>query len=279
MPRNKSTTKILQSLHGMEFLSTKLSDHQFPTHFHDTFVIQLISSGADRTESAGEAQIAQRGELFIHGPGLVHSGGPVGDQPLAYRAIYPSVELTCRLLEIEPEDIPRAYSTVISDRTTVKAATNALDKIDSAPNSDDAAKLLTELMTRVLDESENRGTQRMEQPTAIEAARAHLETNFDRDVTVAELSDVVGLSRFHLIREFKRSLGITPRQFLISQRVTVAKSLLTSNRPLVDVALESGFSDQSHLNRCFKRVTAVSPGQYKAAANSNSVQELSGAAL
>lgn len=272
MRRDNSATRIIPRTFGMEFLSARLSRHQFPVHFHETFVLQLVASGTDRSFCDGEALTATRGQLFVHGPGLAHSGGPFGESPLVYRAVYPSVRLTSELLRISPTEIPTAYSAVFSDGPTVNLAGDVLQQLESAPASVRTFRLLRDLLSRIIEHAANE-TQRRKPSQPVQTARFYLERNYERDVTVAELSKLVGLSQFHLIREFKRNLGITPRQFLISQRVAVAKSLLALNRPLVDVAFESGFADQAHLSRCFKRVTAVSPGQFRAAANSNSVQE------
>ena len=101
-------------------------------------------------------------------------------------------------------------------------------------------------------------------PAAVQALREHLMRHCDRKVSTAELCGVSGLSASHLIREFKRWVGITPRQFLICQRVARAKEILSDGLPLLDAALASGFADQSHMNRCFRRIAGYSPGNFVA---------------
>jgi len=95
------------------------------------------------------------------------------------------------------------------------------------------------------------------------AAREYLLANFERDVTTVELSEFCGVSQYHLIRSFRRQFGITPRQFLISHRVSMAKKLIASGSSVTSAAYSTGFSDQSHLNRYFKKITSYSPRKMK----------------
>jgi AraC family transcriptional regulator len=88
--------------------------------------------------------------------------------------------------------------------------------------------------------------------------------NYDRDIKLAELAQVAGMSSFHFAREFKRTTGTTPHQYLIRFRVERAKALLAKrDLPLIEVGLRSGFSHQSHFTRLFRRVTGTTPHSYR----------------
>ena len=89
--------------------------------------------------------------------------------------------------------------------------------------------------------------------------------NYDRDIKLAELAQVAGMSSFHFAREFKRTTGTTPHQYLIKFRIERAKALLAKrDLPLIEVGLRSGFSHQSHFTRLFRRVTGTTPHSYRA---------------
>lgn len=91
-----------------------------------------------------------------------------------------------------------------------------------------------------------------------------ISDNCARDLRLDELADVAGMSRFHFSREFKRSTGTTPHQYLIKLRVDKAKALLaTQDLPLTEVGLRSGFSHQSHFTRLFRRLTGTTPKSYR----------------
>lgn len=88
--------------------------------------------------------------------------------------------------------------------------------------------------------------------------------NYGRDLSLAELASVAGMSPFHFAREFKRTTGTTPHQYLIKFRIDRAKGLLAEGKmPLVEVGFLSGFSHQSHFTRLFRRVTGTTPHSYR----------------
>ncbi|THD60098.1 AraC family transcriptional regulator [Phenylobacterium sp.] len=95
----------------------------------------------------------------------------------------------------------------------------------------------------------------------------HLEDTFTLPWSLAELSEMAGLSRYHFIRVFREVTGASPRQYLISARMRAATDrLLTPAEPVTSVALAAGFNDISHFNNEFRKVFGVSPSQWRRAA-------------
>ena len=72
------------------------------------------------------------------------------------------------------------------------------------------------------------------------------------------------ISPFHMIREFKKAFGLTPHQFQMQCKVRKAQKLL-EERPAAEVTFDAGFYDQSHMDRCFKKLVGLSPKEYKKA--------------
>ncbi|MDJ0570973.1 MAG: helix-turn-helix domain-containing protein [Pleurocapsa sp. MO_192.B19] len=73
---------------------------------------------------------------------------------------------------------------------------------------------------------------------------------------------MVNLKPLRLLRVFRQTLGLPPHAYLVQVRITQAKKLLARRISIAEVAAETGFTDQSHLHRHFKRVVGVTPGQY-----------------
>ena len=93
-----------------------------------------------------------------------------------------------------------------------------------------------------------------------------ISENYASDIKLPELAQVAGMSSFHFAREFKRTTGTTPHQYLIKFRVEQAKAFLGNNElPLIEVGLRSGFSHQSHFTRLFRKVTGTTPQLYRRA--------------
>ena len=90
-----------------------------------------------------------------------------------------------------------------------------------------------------------------------------LETHCAEGVSLDQLSQVADLSPTQLIRSFRRHYGLTPHAYLIDRRIRLARQRLRQGEELAEVALATGFADQAHLQRTFKRLVAATPGQYR----------------
>jgi transcriptional regulator GlxA family with amidase domain len=97
---------------------------------------------------------------------------------------------------------------------------------------------------------------------AIRLVREWLDAHSEKDVSIKHLADLAGLSPYYLVRVFHKQLGVPPHRYQTIVRINRARALLVSGEPITDVAYRTGFCDQSHLNRCFKSMLGVTPGQY-----------------
>lgn len=86
-------------------------------------------------------------------------------------------------------------------------------------------------------------------------------------VTTGEMARAAGLSEAHFSRQFRKTIGDSPHQFLMRYRTERAAGMLgDAQRPLSDIAAACGFADQAHFTRLFKRFTGLTPRQYRARA-------------
>lgn len=97
---------------------------------------------------------------------------------------------------------------------------------------------------------------------------AYVQKRLDRTITVDQLASEAGMSTSHFARVFKETLGSTPMQYVMSFRIEQAMKMIEDpKRPLGDIALACGFSDQAHFTRSFKQVTRQTPRAFRAALN------------
>ena len=107
---------------------------------------------------------------------------------------------------------------------------------------------------------ENRSLTHTRLQQAIDYIHAHL----DRDLSLVEIARVINISPTYFASLFKRAMGISPHKYVVQQRVERAKLLLSkTDLAIADIALEVGFSNQSHLTRHFKGLTGVTPRQVR----------------
>ena len=91
-----------------------------------------------------------------------------------------------------------------------------------------------------------------------------LRSRLDGGVRLSVLARECGMSVSHFARSFRVTFGVSAHRWLLQRRVEVAKSLmLASADPLVDIALQSGFSDQAAFNRTFRQFMGTSPGRWR----------------
>ena len=84
------------------------------------------------------------------------------------------------------------------------------------------------------------------------------------DLSLDDMAQAAGVSRFHFARSFKQSTGLAPYQYVLAQRVERAKQLLIKGRlPLREIAQATGFADQSHLTRHFRRLAGTTPRAFQ----------------
>lgn len=96
----------------------------------------------------------------------------------------------------------------------------------------------------------------------LDIIRNQIIGNPELEISIAQMSEKVHVSQYHMIRKFSAENGLTPHKFQLQCRVRKAQALLESGMKVVDVAMAVGFCDQSHLCREFKKQVGMSPEEY-----------------
>lgn len=92
----------------------------------------------------------------------------------------------------------------------------------------------------------------------------YIETHLHQNIRLAELADEVELSQWYFCRLFKQSIGVSPYRYVLEQRIERAKTLLSQYyRDISEIALQCGFSNQSHFTLNFRKVTGMTPKVYQ----------------
>ena len=97
---------------------------------------------------------------------------------------------------------------------------------------------------------------------ALERVRDFLTENATENIGSHELEEIAGLDRFSLSRNFRALYGTTPHRFLIMRRLARAREMIGSGTSLAEIAADSGFADQAHLTRHFKKAFGITPGRW-----------------
>jgi AraC family transcriptional regulator len=96
----------------------------------------------------------------------------------------------------------------------------------------------------------------------LRTVREYIDAHLDRDLSLAELARVAGFSVSHFKPLFKRAVGVPVHRYVVEQRVERARRLiLQGGRSMTDIALEAGFTHQSHMARWVRRVLGITPAE------------------
>lgn len=91
-----------------------------------------------------------------------------------------------------------------------------------------------------------------------------IDANLEEDLSLGEIATVAELSQFHFARSFRKSVGMTPQQFVMQQRIERAKMLLANgDLPIVEISLRTGFKNQSHFTTLFRKFTKLTPKTWR----------------
>ena len=253
----------------LELLHATYITHSFARHIHEGFAIGIIEQGAEGFYYRGHNYVAAAGSVVVINPGEVHTGQATTENGWTYRMLYPEVALVQRaMVEVtgQSTEIPDFPEPVIWDNYMAQLIRQMHLTLEdpSATILERESKFistLVQLITRHATASINlrpAGEERQ----AVRRVRDYLEAHYAENVLLEQLAAITHLSPFHLLRAFRTETGLPPHAYLTQVRVERAKALLVQGWPVAQVAVETGFADQSHLTKRFKGIVGVAPGQY-----------------
>jgi len=124
--------------------------------------------------------------------------------------------------------------------------------------------LLYELQHELLNGLQRNQIQGGLTPRQVNRIKEYVDANISQKISLAELAGLVGFSRYHFIRAFKKSTNVAPYQFVIARRVECAKDLLLQEKlSVANVATSVGFASSLQLNRAFRRLLGVTPSIFR----------------
>lgn len=127
-----------------------------------------------------------------------------------------------------------------------------------------ASNCIDSLLTHLLKMKANEATKDSSMPENIRKLVEYIDINYKEPITLDSLSDYSGVSKYYLSREFKKYTGFSPYDYIVSLRISKAKSLLiNTDIPAAKIALEVGIHDINNFNNLFKRKTGTTPKQYR----------------
>ncbi len=252
--RRRAGNAVLSELHHGQH-------RRFPQHSHERAYFALLLAGGYTEHLAGRSYLHRPMSLAFHPSGTEHR-----DEVEEQGARFLSVEVEPSLLDrLREESRPALDFKVFSGGPAVGWATRLYRELrHGEPGSElRMEELLLELLTTCLCRP---APEEKREPAWLRRVDSLIRESFRDALGLDRLAAEAGIHPTHLIRTFRRFRGCTPGEYLQHLRVgRVCEGLANPEVPLVELALEAGFADQSHCTRVFQHRLGITPGAFRRA--------------
>lgn len=240
---------------------------KFPNHFHDCYVFGFIAKGRRHLCCKGQEYDLGAGDLIIFNPHDNHLCVPIDNEPLDYRGINIDSSVMQRTVQelTGKEYLPHFTSNVIH-QSDITAAIDTLylavvNQVDKLQKEEALFFLLEQLLQEYSCDFADIG---VDQPhEVLQQLCLYMQQNYMHNITLDELVALTKFSKSYLLRFFTKQIGVSPYRYLQNIRLNQAKKLLEQNIAPLEVAIATGFADQSHFTNYFKEFIGLTPKQYQ----------------
>lgn len=256
--------------HAANFISRR----DAPRHVHQEYAFGLITAGAMEIDCGhcGEKHILQPGDLLLTEADAVYSSRALGLPPWRFFSISVSKEKLNFLLDsaggkgiAQPHFINGAVKHNELRRAFLKLHDALGEKRTLLEQESRLSEWIVSVYENYADDSGDSPRRRVcTESAAIRRAREFIRENFRENIKLQDLAEIAGLSAFHLNRAFSAQVGLPPHKFQNQLRIEKACNLIAHKKSFAEIAASTGFADQSHFNRFFKRYVGVTPKNFVA---------------
>ncbi|MEW6439889.1 MAG: AraC family transcriptional regulator [bacterium] len=261
-----------EAFKGIVLLTARFKNFAYSRHVHEEFGIGVVEQGTQMFRCHGQTHFAAQGAVISLNPDAIHDGRAATEAGYRYRMAYVPAEIILEALDVFPGSTrspgyfrhPVAFDPELSQRLLHALRLMEEHPHDLLAEQSSFIEAIVRLFTRY---AEPRYVPRRfkPNPAVVRKACDLIHGRTAENLSLQEIAGEVGVSRFHFLRLFKASTGLTPHEYLLLRRLGLAKSLIRQGHSLVRAAHEAGFADQSHMTRRFKAAYGVTPGQYRQA--------------
>jgi AraC-like DNA-binding protein/aspartate 1-decarboxylase len=253
---------------GIEAISGRHITNDFRRHIHKTYIIGMVEQGKRIITHPGGATRVAENELFIIIPGQVHSCSSEDQSGHSYKVLsVPSQAMGSIASQIsEKQEESPCFNKIRYQDEGLSENFRALFGVIEGLESDiEVESKIYSFLAHLLicfSESPPLIHQPGEQRDAIKRVCGYIRQHFREHLSLKHLAEIACLSPFHFQREFKKSMGITPWEYLNDFKISESKKMLLKSGEIADTAIETGFVDQSHFSRAFRKTVGIPPGKY-----------------
>ena len=238
----------------------------FPNHFHEHYVIGFVEDGTRRLSCRNREYLIEKGSIVLFNPGDNHACVQSDDGTFDYRGFNIAKEVMLNLAEevSGKRQLPGFSENIIYDDEAAFYLRQLHEMVMKGKDDFGKEETLLFLISLLIQNYGQPFENRIPECSGeIEKACEYMERHFTERIYLDQICRYAGLSRSTLLRAFTKSKGVTPYRYLETIRINEAKRLLAEEVPPVEVAIRTGFSDQSHFTNYFNQFIGLAPGIYR----------------
>ena len=253
------------SLPDVEVFHGSYRKYGFARHYHSVPAIGVVDRGVMTSYCREANHLVPAGSVILLNAGEVHAPSTGGGNGWGFRTLYFDLSPNsrwARALGVSDFCFSKPF---VEDAFLASCVLRLHGALEQSGTSLEFESALTRILARVADRHVCRRVARepiRKEHSCVRRTKEYIEAHYQQDLTLDTLAGVAGLSPYHLLRTFRNIVGLTPHAYLIQARIEVAKRLLLSGASIATAATCTGFVDQSHFSRHFKRIVGTPPGQY-----------------
>ncbi|BFH68721.1 MAG: AraC family transcriptional regulator [Paenibacillus dendritiformis] len=254
---------------ALPFLEAKRchkNDLAYQKHFHEEYSIGLIDEGETQAWCDGVLWRVGTGRMISFPPLILHACQPAKDAQWKYKMLFIKPEWFAQL---EMPDINRLHIPFLLEKGKNEACSKLLNRtMDALIRSGsplETETALIELVHKLVNKHASDLTHEpygMLEPKYVNLIKEYIHEHYTDRITLDSLEQEAGISRYHLIRMFKKSTHLPPHAYQNLLRINHAKKELKNRRPIAEIAVDTGFYDQSHFAKAFAKIVGTTPQTY-----------------
>ena len=245
------------------------TEEAFPRHSHEEYQFYVSLNTPSSYRYRGERHVVSPGSLFILRGGELHEPRSVGmrEAPQYFQMWYVAPE-TLRDLSAAPAGRKQAdpffTAAPITDTDSVRLASSLMGRLRASATELEAEETLLSTFQHLIVRFSDLRPRRSSFSIALaHRVRDYLHAHWNHNLSLSDLAREFGVSPSYLSRTFRRAFRVPPYAYHTQIRIDRAKELLISGRLPGDVAVATGFYDQSHFTTRFRRLVGVTPARYR----------------
>jgi len=242
------------------------NQQNFPNHFHEYYVIGFVEKGKRHLLCKNKEYNIEKGNVIIFNPGDNHTCSQNDNRTFDYCGINISQDIMIDLAEevTGKHKLPGFSENVIYNNEIAYYLILLHEMVMKGTLDFEKEENLFFLISTLIQNYGQPFKNCMpECRQEIEKACNFIKQNYNEKIYLEQICQYVGLSKSTLLRAFIKSKGITPYRYLETIRINKAKELLEKGMQPIEVAMQTGFSDQSHFTNYFNSFIGLTPGMYR----------------